>query len=175
MGSNGNLRRMATSLEHRSTFAEAAGTVFNTLVDEAFLTERLRAIGGKNAALLGHSRDGERVTFRMRQGVDAALLPSTVRSFINGDLVVEREERWQPEGGAHAGASRVTITGVPGEIQGRSRIAGSGAGATLVINAQVKVSIPLIGGKIEKVVAEQVGKLLAAEAEYAEKWLAELG
>ncbi len=175
MGSNGNLRRMATSLEHRSTFAEAADTVFNTLVDEAFLTERLRAVGGKNAALLDHSRDGERVTFRMRQGVDAANLPGAVRSVLNGDLVVEREERWRPEAGAYAGASRVTIAGVPGEIQGRSRIAGAGSGAELVIGAQVKVSIPLIGSKLEKVVAEQVGTLLAAEAEFAEKWLAELG
>ncbi len=175
MGSNGNLRRMATSLEHRSTFAAAADETYRTLVDKAFLTDRLRDIGGKDATLLDHAQSGERVTFRMRQGVDAARLPGAVRSILNGDLVVEREERWQPESGAYAGTSRVTITGVPGDIQGRSRIAGTGADATLVITAQVKVSIPLIGGKLEKVVAEQVGKLLAAEAEYAEKWLAERG
>lgn len=175
MGSNGNLRRMATSLEHRSTFAAPADEVYRTLVDKAFLTERLNDIGGKNAALLDHAGSGDRVSFRMRQGVDAAKLPGAVRSILNGDLVVEREERWQPDGGAYAGASRVTITGVPGEIQGRSRIAAAGAGTALVITAQVKVSIPLIGGKLEKVVAEQVGKLLAAEAEYAEKWLAERG
>ncbi|HEY7593770.1 MAG TPA: DUF2505 domain-containing protein [Actinophytocola sp.] len=163
---------MATSLEHRSTFAAPADKVYDTLTDEAFLSERLRDIGGKGAALLDHSRDGDRVSFRMRQGVDASRLPGAVRSILNGDLVVEREERWQPDGGHHAGTSRVTIAGVPGEIKGRSRIAGTGAEATLVITAQVKVSIPLIGGKLEKVVAEQVGKLLAAEAEYAQKWLA---
>jgi hypothetical protein len=172
MGSNGNLRRMATSLEHRSTFAATADIVFQTLVDEAFLTQRLSDIGGKNAALLDHSRDGERVTFRMRQGVDASRLPGAVRSMLNGDLVVEREERWRPEGDVYAGTSRVSITGVPAEIEGRQRIAGAGSGATLVITAQVRVGIPLIGGKIEKVVAEQVGKLLAAEGEYADKWLA---
>jgi hypothetical protein len=175
MGSNGNLRRMATSLEHRSTFAATAEVVFQTLVDEAFLTQRLRDIGGKDAALLDHSRDGERVRFRMRQGVDAARLPPAVRSMLNGDLVVEREERWQPDGDAYAGTSRVSITGVPGEIQGRQRIAGPDSGATLVITAQVRVGIPLIGGKIEKVVAEQVGKLLATEGEYADKWLAGRG
>lgn len=173
MGPNGNLRRVATSLEHRSTFTAPADKVFDTVTDEAFLTERLRDIGGKDAALLDHSRNGDRVTFRMRQGVDAARLPGAVRSILNGDLVVEREERWQPDGGRHAGTSRVTIAGVPGEIQGRSHIAGTDSTATLVVSAQVKVSIPLIGGKLEKVVAEQVGKLLAAEAEYAEKWLAE--
>jgi hypothetical protein len=29
-----------------------------------------------------------------------------------------------------------------------------------------------VGGRLEKVVAEQVEKLLATEAEYTEKWLA---
>jgi hypothetical protein len=163
---------MATSLEHRSTFAVTADIVFQTLVDKAFLTERLNDIGGKNAALLDHSHDGDRVTFRMRQGVDASRLPGAVRSMLSGDLVVEREERWQADGDAYAGTSRVAITGVPGEIQGRQRIAGTDAGATLVITAQVRVNIPLIGGKLEDVVAEQVGKLLATEGEYAEKWLA---
>ena len=62
---------------------------------------------------------------------------------------------------------------MPAEITRRGRLTGRGDGAELVITAEVKVSIPLIGGKIEKVVAEQVTKLLAAEAEYAEKWLAE--
>jgi uncharacterized protein DUF2505 len=172
MGPNGNLRRMASSLEHRSTFSTSADVVYGTLVDESFLTARLRDIGGKGAALLDHSRDGDRATFRMRQGVDASRLPGAVRSILNGDLIVEREERWRLEDGHHAGLSRVTITGVPGEIQARSRIAGRDSGATLVITAQVQVNIPLIGGKLEKVVAEQVGKLLATEAEYAEKWLA---
>jgi hypothetical protein len=175
MGSNGNLRRMATSLEHRSTFAATADVVYETLVDEAFLTARLRDIGGKNATLLDHTVTAERVTFRMRQGVDSSRLPGAVRSILNGDLVVEREERWQSGDTYYAGTSRVSITGVPGDIQGRSRVAGAEPGTLLVVSAQVKVSIPLVGGKLEKVVAEQVGKLLAAEAEYAEKWLAERG
>ena len=41
--------------------------------------------------------------------------------------------------------------------------------------AEVKVGIPLIGGKFEGVIAEQVGKLLAAESEFTGKWLAEHG
>jgi hypothetical protein len=172
MRANGNLRRMATSLEHRSSFAATAGVLYETLVDKAFLTARLRDIGGKNAALLGHTRDGDRTVFRMRQGVDATKLPGAIQKILNGDLVVQREERWRPEDGVYTAASSVQIDGVPGDITARSRIAGKDSGASLVVSAQVKVSIPLIGGKLEKVVAEQVSKLLAAEAEYAEKWLA---
>jgi hypothetical protein len=165
MSSNGNLPFMPSRFEHRASFAAPVDTVYSTLVDEAFLTARLRDIGGKGAALLSHETSENGAVFRLRQGVDAKHLPGAVRSMLSGDLVVEREERWQ----GHEFTGRATINGVPAEIKSQGRLTGS---TELVTNAEVKVSIPLIGGKIEKVVAEQVTKLLAAEAEYAEKWLA---
>jgi len=169
MGSNGNLPFMPSRFEHRATFAATADDVFSILVDEAFLTARLRDIGGKAAALLDHKVDGTNAAYRLRQGVDASKLPGAVKSILNGDLVVEREERWR----GFESAGRATINGVPAQISSRGQLSARGDGAELLIRAEVKVSIPLIGGKIEKVVAEQVTKLLAAEAEYAEKWLAE--
>lgn len=160
---------MPSRFEHRATFAAGVDTVRSTLVDEAFLTARLKDIGGKGAALLEYRGNADGVDIKLRQGVDAAKLPGAVRSILAGDLVVEREERWRgPEA-----AGRASINGVPAEIRSRSRLAANGDGTELVVTAEVKVGIPLIGGKIEKVVAEQVTKLLAAEAEYAEKWLAE--
>jgi hypothetical protein len=169
MGSNGNLPFMPSRFEHRATFAASVDTVYSTLVDEAFLTARLRDIGGKGAALLEHRTSDDGVDVKLRQGVDAQRLPSAVRSFLSGDLVVEREERWR----GHEARGRATINGVPAEITSRTRVAANGSGTELVVAAEVKVGIPLIGGKIETVVAEQVTKLLAAESEYAEKWLAE--
>jgi hypothetical protein len=169
MGSNGNLPFMPSRFEHRTTLAASVDTVYSTLVDETFLTARLRDIGGKGAALLEHRTSDDGVHIKLRQGVDAERLPGAVRSFLSGDLVVERAEHWRgPEA-----TGRATINGVPAEITSRTRLAGAGGGTELVVAAEVKVGIPLIGGKIEKVVAEQVTKLLAAESEYAEKWLAE--
>ncbi len=173
MGSNGNLPVMPSRFEHRANFPVPVATVYSTLVDETFLTARLRDIGGKGAALLSHSSTDGGAAYKLRQGVDANRLPGPVKSILNGDLVVEREERWRPGGDGFESAGRATISGVPAEITSRGRLTGRGAGAELAITAEVKVSIPLLGGKIEKVVAEQVTKLLAAEAEYAEKWLVE--
>ncbi|WP_460402010.1 DUF2505 domain-containing protein [Actinophytocola sediminis] len=164
---------MATSLEHRTAFPTPVATVYSTLVDEAFLRARLRQIGGKNATLLTHTRTGDDVAFTIRQGVEATRLPSAARSVLRGDLVVERAERWRPDGQRYAADTSVTINGVPGEIRGQSRIGDQRDGSLLVIRAEVRVNIPLVGGKLEKVVAEQVTKLLTAEAEFAEKWLAE--
>ncbi|OLF15810.1 DUF2505 domain-containing protein [Actinophytocola xanthii] len=164
---------MATSLEHRSAFTAPADAVYPTLVDEAFLTERLRSIGGKGAALLAYDRVGESVEFTLRQGVEASRLPGAVKAVLGGDLVVEREERWRSDGPRYAAVTRVSIAGTPAEIQGQARLGDHGEGSLLVVRAQVRVGVPLVGGRLEKVVVEQVGKLLAAEAEFAESWLAE--
>ncbi|HEV2779198.1 MAG TPA: DUF2505 domain-containing protein [Actinophytocola sp.] len=161
---------MSTRFEHRATFSAPAGTVYSALVDRAFLEERLRLLGGKDAALVEHRGSGDEVSLRMRQGIDAERLPGAVRAILKGDLVVDRAEQWRPDGAT----GRVTISGVPGEIKSRTRLADlSGGGSELVTTAEVRVGIPLVGGKLEGVIAERVGKLLAAESEFTGKWLAE--
>lgn len=47
------------------------------------------------------------------------------------------------------------------------------AKTVLRISGEVIVRIPLFGGKLEAVIAEQVTKLLEREAEFTAKWLAE--
>lgn len=169
MGTNGNLPFMPTRFEHRATFAASPDTVYSTLVDEAFLTARLRDVGGKNSALLDRRTRDDGVDIAFRQGVEGRLLPGAVRSILSGDLVVEREERWR----GREAAGRATVNGVPAEIRYLTTVTAKGDGTDLLVSAEVRVSIPLLGGKIETMVAEQVTKLLASEAEYAEKWLAE--
>jgi hypothetical protein len=167
---------MSTRFEHRATYAAPADTVYQTLVDRAFLDERLRAVGGKAAAVVDYSGSGDAVAFTLRQGVDAEKLPGAVRTILKGDLVVEREERWQLDGGTHTATSRVSVSGVPGEITSKIRIDGRGDGGSEVVTAaEARVGIPLIGGKLESVIAEQVGRLLSTEADFTGKWLAEHG
>jgi hypothetical protein len=45
----------------------------------------------------------------------------------------------------------------------------------LNVRADVRVSVPLIGAKIEGVVGEQVQRLLAAETAFTQTWLADNG
>jgi hypothetical protein len=45
-------------------------------------------------------------------------------------------------------------------------------GSELNVRANAQVSVPLIGGKIEGVIAEQVERLLTAETAFTQDWLA---
>ena len=162
---------MARRIEHHTTSPHSAEKVFGAMVDETYLRDRLAAVGGNDAELVTFSSAGERTSYQLRQGVPAEHLPSIAKSLLGGDLVIQRVENWA----AGAGTVEVTINGVPGRLEGAFTITGNGSGSKLTLTGEVKVSIPLMGGKLEKLIAEQVAVLLDKESEFTSEWLANRG
>lgn len=159
-------------MEHRARFATPADTVHATITDPAFLADRLEALGGKDAAVVDRTESAGSVTYQLRQGLAAEHLPAAVRTLLKGDLVVHRTETWRPD---RTGTVKATVQGVPGEINGTMRLSDVDGGTEWTTSLEVRVSIPLVGGKIEKSIGEQVVKLLANEAAFTEKWLGDRG
>jgi hypothetical protein len=163
---------MSRQLDYRSTSSHPADEVYAAMVDPEYLHARLAEIGGPGADLLEHDADADGARYVVRHGLDAKDLPSVVRSMLPGTLVIERTEAWRrQQAGGYAGDVTVTIEGTPASAVGGMRLQDINGGSELAIRATVTVNVPLIGGKIETVVAEQVQALLAAEAAYTEKWL----
>ncbi|GLW95717.1 DUF2505 domain-containing protein [Actinokineospora globicatena] len=159
---------MTSRIEHRAAFTAPAATVHARLVDRAFLESRLRAIGGKDATLVDLETTGETVRYRLRQGIDSTKLPSAIRTIVKGDLIVERTETWRPATQGFTGTTKATVTGVPGEVNGTYTLTTTPTGSELHTAAEVKVRIPLIGGKIESAIATHIHDLLTAEAAFTE-------
>jgi len=99
-------------------------------------------------------------------------LPSDMPDFIKkltGDTVtVTQVEKWGPAdaSGSRTAAVTVDIHGQPAQMKGTSTITASGDGAVMAVDGDVKVSIPLIGRKIEPEVAKAITASLADEVEY---------
>lgn len=162
---------MARRIEHLTTSTWPAPDVFSALVDETYLKDRLKALGGRDADLVSFSDEGGTVSYQLKQGVAAEHLPSVARNLLGGDLVIQRVESWTEAG--RTGTVEVTITGVPGRLDGTFTLAEhAGGGSELTLAGQVKVSIPLVGGKLEKMICEQVSVLLDKENEFTTEWLA---
>jgi hypothetical protein len=163
---------MARRIEHRATTRWTADQVHAALVDPTYLRDRLSTLGGTNASLLEHQVDGEKVSLRLRHGVPATELPSAVRAFLKGDLVIERTEEWDRNGdGGWLGRVQAGIPGVPGHIRGAMRLSDNGDGSTMEMRGEVAVNIPFVGGKVEEVVSGQIVKLLTREFEHTQQWL----
>ncbi|MEV0676622.1 DUF2505 domain-containing protein [Actinosynnema sp. NPDC050436] len=162
---------MARRIEHLTTFPRPASEVYAALVDEGYLRDRLAVLGGTDAALVAFTETGGTTSYQLKQGVPADKLPPVARGVLGGDLVIDRAEAWTEAG--RAGTVEVTLKGVPGRLDGTFTLAdAAGGGSELTLAGQVKVSIPLMGGKLEGLITEQVGLLLDKEAEFTAEWLA---
>ncbi|MFI9813085.1 DUF2505 domain-containing protein [Saccharothrix variisporea] len=162
---------MARRIEHLTTSRWPAADVYSALVDETYLRDRLDVLGGTGAALIAFDKADGTTSYQLKQGVPADKLPSMARSVLGGDLIIDRAESWTEAG--YTGTVEVTLNGVPGRLDGTFTVAdAAGGGSELTLVGQVKVSIPLMGGKLESLIVEQVALLLDKESEFTAEWLA---
>jgi hypothetical protein len=164
---------MARPIDYRSPLPFPAERTARAMGDPDYLRARLEKLGGPGAALLEHTVDGAGVRYRLRQGLEAELLPPVVQSMVGGNLVLERTETIQPDGDGYRGTVDVHVPRIPVPVTagGTMSLRDAPGGSEFAVHAEVSVGVPLVGGRIEKVVAEQVGRLMAAETEFLRHWL----
>jgi hypothetical protein len=99
-------------------------------------------------------------------------VPSFARKFVGDEINIQQRERWSSPTEA---ALEVTIPGKPGQMTGTVHLAGDATGTTETVAVDVKVSIPLIGGKAESLIADMLVRALKAETKVGREWLAGQG
>jgi hypothetical protein len=175
----GNLRCMTRRIEHRSTYEWPAARVYDALIDADYLKERLRVLSGNNE-LVDHAATTDGARFQVRQGVRAEAMPALARTVAGGDMVINRSEVWRREREGHyTGEVAAEVPGMPCLISGslwlRDQVSPEkppdDRSSELVVEGSVRVSVPLVGGKLENLVAEEVRNLLAEEARFTSDWL----
>jgi hypothetical protein len=115
---------------------------------------------------------GEAVTLvvsrRLPDGV-----PGFLQRFLPSDRRVTTSDTWGPaEGGERRATWKAEIAGAPARMGGTMRIEPLPTGSRYTIDGEVKVPVPIVGGKAESFIAEQVVRLAEAEAAVVEKVLA---
>ncbi|WP_197320518.1 DUF2505 domain-containing protein [Saccharomonospora sp. NB11] len=163
---------MATRIEHRATFSHSVADAYAAQTEADALRDRLRQVGGEQSELRDHEVTEHGARYTLVQGIPADKLPSIVRSLRSGDLSVRRRHVWTREGDRATGTVTVEVSDVPGRITADVELVPSGSGAVQTTRGEVSVRVPLVGGKIEKFVVDQVTQLLESEARATERWLA---
>jgi hypothetical protein len=147
-------------------FDAPADQLYAKFSDRDFVTGRVAASGADDAELVTFETGDGAVTIVVRQSIPASVLPPVVSSLLPGDPVTERTERWRAEGDGAAAEFSVVVKGAPATLNGTMSIRPDGAGSVLAVEGTAKVAIPLLGGRIEPMVVEQVEGLLRREERY---------
>ena len=162
---------MPTPLNVTQQYDAPVTEVFALFNDPDFIAGRLEDSGAPNAQVMTVDSTADGVKIVTRQSIPASVLPSMVASMLQGDPATERTEDWHFDGEAYVAQFSVIVKGAPATIKGTMTLAPNKAGSTLVVKGEAAVPIPLFGSKIEGVITEQIGKLLASEEVYTQSRL----
>jgi hypothetical protein len=95
-------------------------------------------------------------------------LPSFARTFAGESTRAVQREEWTD---ATGGTLRIEAPGKPSDIAGTITLVADGSGTREIVELELKVKVPLIGGKLEKLLAERVRAGMDAEHGVGVRWL----
>ncbi len=108
-------------------------------------------------------------TVRVRLHLPTDGVPSFARKVAGDTVRTEHDETWESDSEA---TLRIVIPGKPGQLTGRVMLTDNADGtSTQRFDAEVKVSIPLLGGKLEPLIGKVLGSGLRREREVGLRWL----
>ena len=114
-------------------------------------------------------KEGKRMTVSIDQVQAAQGIPGFARKFVGDEIRIVQTEDWTTPA---KGNLHLTLPGKPAEMAGTAMLTGDPEGTTETVNLSVRVNIPLVGGRIEGLVSDLLGKALHAEHKVGIDWLA---
>ncbi len=161
--------KIAKSIEYAASPEE----VFAVLTDQAFQEAKCAATGAiRHTATV--RTDADRTVITTERVLPTSGMPDFAKNMVGETLKVTESQDWGPADGdgSREGTVSMAVAGVPVALKGTLSLAPGGAGTVEAIDADLKASVPLIGGKIEKAAAPPVEDAITIEQRVAQEWLA---
>lgn len=150
---------MTKRLTHDLTYDAPLADVAAMLGDPAFREQVCDAQGVlRHEVRVEPDGDGKRV--RIDQVQRSRGLPSFVTKIVGEEINIVQDEDWSSVDRADL---RMSIPGKPGEMAGTITLSESGGVTTQTVDLTIKVAIPLVGGRMESLVADMLLKALKSE------------
>jgi uncharacterized protein YndB with AHSA1/START domain len=154
-------------LRHEISYDAPLADVFAMLSDPAFRQASADAAGVISAEVTIAAK-GEGLSVHIDQVQPTEGVPGFARRFAGETTRAVQTEEWSSPAG---GTITIETPGKPTSIRGTLTLTESGGRTTETMEAEVKVKVPLIGGKLESVMADLVSSGRDKEQVAGAAWL----
>lgn len=120
-------------------------------------------------------RDGDTAVITARRTLPSTGFPGLLRKFVPSGVTSTETVHWGPAeaDGARCAELAVEFHGSPASLHGTIRIIPDGPAATVVlVDAEFKAHVPLVGGKVEAFAAPIILGVIDAEERTGRTWVA---
>ena len=153
-------KRVVKDLTYDAPLEEVAAMLTDPAFRELVL-ERMHVVRGSVTV-----EDG---VVTLEQVQSSSGLPSFATKLVGHEIEIVQVESWHTTEQADV---EVTIPGKPGEMAGTATLVETGGRTTERVDLEVTVRLPFVGGKVEGLVADMLGKALDTEHRTGVEWLA---
>lgn len=163
---------MATRFSHTARIDAPVEVVFTSYGDEAYWNDRISSVGSPQDSLDDFSVSGDTVSVTVTQHIPEEDIPEMARKFLPGQLVIVRTSVYNPPAaGTFTSTAKAQAAGGLGLIDGSAEAVALGDASEEAVSGQVKVAVPLLGGKLEKLVVAHLDRLLVSEYRHLNQWV----
>jgi len=162
---------MATKINLEHKFNKSVAKVWAMYTDRAFFEKKYAATGCTNIEVLKHDTNdkGFSITVRYDAKSDAPM-PDFAKKFMAERITVTQTDSW--DAATKTGKIVTEIKGAPVKVTAEMKLEAAGKGAVNKMLWTLSSGIPLVGGKLESILGEDV-KIKSARDEQASQKLLE--
>ncbi|MDE0854318.1 MAG: DUF2505 domain-containing protein [Nevskia sp.] len=163
---------MSTQYEERQSFDQPIEKVLRMFSDRAYFERKYAASGGWDIQVLEHELSGRR--FRIKCGYSRkpdADVPGFARKFIGDSVHLTQEDVWDLD--SASGRLSIEIRNAPIRMSAQMRVVQQPGGCANVLLWTLTCPVPLVGSKLEQMLATEMRNKAAADLEISRKLLAD--
>jgi hypothetical protein len=158
---------MSTRLSYDLTYDAPLLEVGEMLMDAAFREQVCDAqLALRKTVSVSQDRGGMKVVVDMVQAAQG--IPGFARKFVGDEIQLVQTEYWSDIETARV---EVVIPGKPGQMSGTVTLREAGGTTTETVQMDIRVGIPLVGGKIESLISDLLRKALRVENAVGRQYL----
>ncbi|AQA06159.1 hypothetical protein BVC93_05710 [Mycobacterium sp. MS1601] len=163
-------------MEHLVEFEATAFRIYTEFTDREFWESLMSAYRWqRQISELTDFRTGESGTdIVFRQVMPRSELPSVARAVMPVDMVVTREQHFDPfdrETASAEGTYKASIPAGLGHFGGSYHLTETASGSRLRLASVCKVSIPFVGGTLEQLIMSNITGLFDSEGAFMSDWV----
>lgn len=151
------------SFAHRGELPAAAGDVIAVITDAEYLRARYESPELDRFEMTVDQDDPEGFAATVSRTARPRGLPAFANRLLGERATLIQTTRWGRRGPLFRGEFRLRIEGLPGQVFARLGLEDAAAGTAIMqVDGQVEAPVPLLGRRIESLIAERAQGTFAA-------------
>lgn len=160
---------MQFEVEH--SFDRPMADVLRMFTDRSYFERKIPLTGSRDMSVQRCEKTGDRFEIRYSFKSSAEVqLPDIAKKFLSGgDVTVKQSDAWDAKSGK--GRIDIDLGGLPVSVGCEMQVRPRGNGCVNTLKWTIKVSVPLIGGKLERVIADDLERKMKRDFEVSTQLL----